>query len=236
MNLKKIIETIKELKKTSRGKALLFFAGYLVFFIIIIIIFSVSKKMPISNYNYDSGEKHNFSFLEIENDNYKYNYEIVIDGNIYLFTGQRYKDTEMFTINNKEFYKINDNYFTLENGLWIKSNNPNNFSYFTEIDNIQKLIDQAYYLSKTDYESGKEIYNFMISTNNIEKIYRNQNIDIADEAGEIIISTNEDLEVNEVKLKLNSFCKYERSCINSLEITLSYDSFGDVLEIESPIS
>ncbi len=236
MNLKKIIETIKELKKTARGKALLFFAGYLIFFIIIIIVFRVSKKMPINNYSYDGGRKHNFSFSEIENNNYKYNYKIVIDENTYLLTGQRYEDTEMFTVNNKEFYKVNDNYFTLDNGLWIKSNNPNNFSYFTEIENIQKLIEQAYYLSKTDYESGKEVYNFLISTNNIEKIYRNQNIDIADEAGEIIISTNEDLEVEEVKLKLNSFCKFEGSCKNNLEITLSYDSFGDILEIESPIS
>ncbi len=230
--MKKFLETIKTLKKTPRGKALLFFACYFLFFIIVLIVFRFGVKKPIGKYEYEKGIKNSVN-LDINLTNYTYKYEINLDNNISTFTGKRNNNKEQFNYLDKEYLKVDNNYFINDNNLWLKTANPNTFSYFTDTTNLEKLIESAYLLSKTDYESGKVVYNYLISTNEIEKYYKNINIDIAEIPNEIVISADEEENINEIKLKLNSFCLYEKTCTNTLEITLNYENFNQVEQIEA---
>ncbi len=233
--IKKFLATIKELRKTPRGKALLFFGGYFLFFILIMIVFRISPKMSIKNYNYDKGAKDDYSLSKIEANNYNYKYGITVDDTNYIITGKRNKEKEEFSFMDNNYFHNNDNYFTLNNGIWIKCANPNNYNYFTDITNLKELLNKSFFLSKTDYESGKVIYNYLITTNQIIKSIHNLDIDIADLANEIILSTDEEGNTNQIRLKLDSYCQYEKICNKSLEIILNYDEFGNVSEIESPI-
>lgn len=233
--IKNFLKTIKELNKTPRGKALLFFGGYFFFFLIIIIVFRTSSKVPLGKYSYEKGEKNNSSFEKIEKNNYTFTYNISIDGVNYQVTGEKNGRKEKFSYLGRDYLRILDNYFILDNGKWLKCDNPIGLSFFIEIDNINELIENAYFLAKTDYESGKIVKNYLISTNNIKKIKDGLNIDIADEAGEIVVSSDEEGDTNLIKLKLNSYCKYENICKEKLEIELNYDNFGEVLEINEAI-
>ena len=49
--MKKVIDIFKELKKTPRGKSILFFGGYLIFFVVLMVLVRVSGN---NNYKSDS--------------------------------------------------------------------------------------------------------------------------------------------------------------------------------------
>ena len=71
---------LKELMSTPRGKAIVFFGAYLIFFIII----AVSARSGGGNSSpldrvYETGDEKSFSMANIESNNYKYNYKIMID-------------------------------------------------------------------------------------------------------------------------------------------------------------
>ncbi len=235
MIFKKIIKQIADLKKTSRGRGILFFGVYFIFFVVLIIILQFQEKRPFNSGSYDYSDKYTFSLDNIEKANYKYNYKIMLDDNVYTLVGQRSGNKELFVVNNKNYYRNQESYFTLEGNLWIKSVDPNEFSYLIDTDNLKDMIENAYYLSRTDYDSGKEVFTFLISTNKIVELTENINIDISSNASEIIVSTDEEGNVVEIKLKLDSYCIYKKRCLEGLEIILDYDNFGEVLDIESPV-
>ncbi len=224
--MKSILEKIKELEKNPRGKAILFFAFYLLFFIIVIVFTRLGARNILSNYNYDSGDK--FNLARIEEDNYKYLYEVKLDDVVYSLDGKKDGIKEEFSFMNNNYYKRENEYFILSNGIYEESAEPTTFSYFFDINNLKDLLEDAYFLSKTDYESGKRVYNYLLDTNVILKKYENLETDIDAKACEIILSTNEDGDTNQIKLRLESFCKYKGLCINDLEITLNYEDFGNI--------
>jgi hypothetical protein len=236
--MKKIFETIKELNKTPRGKAILFFGFYLIFFIFIIIFVRVGSRNSTGSYEYEKGNgtsNYNFDISGIANSNYKFTYTITVDGVASVYSGEKYEDTELITYNNNNYYRNGDNYF-INNTLWIKSDNPYIYSDFLEYDNISNLLVAASYESKTSYDSGKEIYNFLISTNTINQLLNNINSDFLEEPNRITISSDEDKNINEIIYYLDSYCTLNKLCNNSLKIDLVYDDFGNVEEIENPIN
>jgi hypothetical protein len=236
--MKKIFETIKELNKTPRGKAILFFGFYLIFFIFIIIFVRVGSRNSTGSYEYEKGNgtsNYNFDISGIANSNYKFTYTITVDGVASVYSGEKYEDTELITYNNNNYYRNGDNYF-INNTLWIKSDNPYIYSDFLEYDNISNLLVAASYESKTSYDSGKEIYNFLISTNTINQLLNNINSDFSEEPNRITISSDEDKNINEIIYYLDSYCTLNKLCNNSLKIDLVYDDFGNVEEIENPIN
>ena len=74
--MKKVIDIFKELKKTPRGKSILFFGGYLIFFVVLMVLVRVSGN---NNYKSDSSIYNNrelFSVNEIRDNNYKFTYNV----------------------------------------------------------------------------------------------------------------------------------------------------------------
>ena len=73
--MKKFIKLIKELKKTPRGKGILFFGFYLVFFLIIAIVARLAPARPNITDN-NKEDEDIISIREINGYNYYYEYNI----------------------------------------------------------------------------------------------------------------------------------------------------------------
>lgn len=228
-------EDFKKFISDPKGKAFVFFVGYLIFFIVIGIVARVGGS---NNYNrdYETETKKQFDLTYIERNNYKFNYKIKIDDNYLTYSGIRYDTQEKVTCTNLvEYYGENGNYFVNNSGLWIKADNPYKYSEFYDINNIYKLLEMATYISKTTYESGKDVYNFSISSSTINKMFENVDIDVEELPNEIIVSTDYNGNVNEIKFTLDSYCKVKNICVNNMSITLAYELYGEIEKITSPL-
>ena len=107
---------------------------------------------------------------------------------------------------------------------------------FFDIENIMGLIDKSMLIYKTDYESGKVVYSFNVSTTTIHSYLEKIDLDIADDVNEIVVTADSNDNVYEVEFKLDSYCKSLNICLNKMNIVLSYDQFGKVEEIVSPLN
>lgn len=229
---------LKELLKTPRGKAMVFFGAYFVFFLIIAVVARTGGTAAGDGRNrkYQTGVENKFSFASIESNNYRFNYTVEIDGVNSAYAGVRTGKKEKITCPSLvEFYGEDGNYFTNTGGVWIKAENPFKFTEFSEVTNIKKLVEKATYMSNTSYESGKDVYNYNISSATISKLLDNQDIDIEEVPNEIIVSADKDNYVESVKYVLNSYCKVKGYCVNSMSITLNYELYGEIEEITSPL-
>ena len=234
-----IINFIKELTKTPRGRGILFFVAYFFFFLGVILLVRFSERGEVIGTGYDKSNSYQFSISNIASNNYNFNYEVLIDNNTISYQGKRYEDKELFSLNSggvsTQYYSNDDNYLINNNGLWIKSDNPYKYSEFFDINNISNIIDKATYISKTNYESGKETYNFQVATSTLNEVFGESIVDIEEIPNEIVLSTDENKYTNEIIFRLDSYCKYKNICQSSMKITLSYSDYGDIEEIDSPV-
>lgn len=224
-----IKDFFKDIKSSPRKQALAFFGFYLIFFIIL----SLLARRPIKTNNYnETNKKYPFSLINILNKNYDYTYTITIDDMKNIYKGQKYNENEHFYYNEKEFLKINNNYYE-NNPIWIKIENPNEYSKFMDIEVINNIIEKGMYESKTTYESGKTIYNFLISSNTLNEMINNINTDYLEEPNKFQIITDDKNNVNKIVYNLSSYCLVNNICQKSLNIELSYENFGEVEEINN---
>jgi len=121
--MKKWVELFKELRKTSKGKAILFFGGYLIFFVIVILFVRLSSKDMTNPDDYQKGNSSDINIDLLLNNNYLFTYNVVLDNKEYIYYGKRNNDVELFSIGDKTYYKNGDSYFTKNNDLWVKTEN-----------------------------------------------------------------------------------------------------------------
>lgn len=239
MNDNKNENLFSKLKKTPRGQAVLFFGGYFFFFLFIMLIVRVMGSGSTVGKTYDEAKGYGFSVVNITNSNYSFNHNVSLDGNVSNYKGNKKNNEERFVLTNNlgtyDYYRNGVDFFNNKSGLWIKSDNPYLFYNFFDIDNIMDLIDKAKLDYKTDYESGKKIYNFVITSTTINKYFEDVDLDIADDLNEIIVHVNDDNFVEKFEFKLDSYCKAINMCFNELKITLEYDEYGEIKEITSPM-
>lgn len=230
--------SFKELTSTPRGKAILFFGAYLIFFFALAILArsgGVSNGTS-NNKKYETGSPLQFSLAGISSGNYKFIYTLTVDSGVSTMTGISDGSRERATCTAlNEYYKENDNYFTNLNGVWVKTTDPYAEYPFFDVENISDLIETASYVSKTEYESGNDVYTFSISSASINKLFYNADLDIEEVPNEIILGVDEDNYVTEVKFILDSYCKAKGSCTSNMTITLKYEMFGEIEEITSPL-
>lgn len=228
---------LKELTSTPRGKGVVFFGAYLLFFIVIAIIARTGGSGELSNNkSYETGSPLQFSLANIQNSNYQFTYEFIIDNTTYLYQGTKTIDKELFNFNNTTQYYANKNvYFMNNSGVWINTQNPYILKEFVDIKTISSLIEASTYVSKTEYDSGKNVYSFSLSSASISKLLNNTDLDIEEIPNELIVGTDNDNYVNSLKFNLDSYCKVKQLCTNSMKINLSYELFGEVDEIISPL-
>lgn len=234
--IKEFIDLIKELWKSPRGKGILFFGFYFIFFLVVIVLVRTGVRSTTGIDEYENGTMYNFTTKNLESKNFSYVYNINVDGILYVYSGKKTRDKELFSVNNIDYYRNGENYFVNNNNLWIKSDNPNLFSYFVELNNIKGILKDATYISKTSYDSGKETYNFKISTNNLNKMIDNVMTDLDDKGNSIVLVTDEDKSVDTIKLNLDDYCINKGLCRSTLEMELIYDEFMEIEDIKSPIN
>ena len=226
--IKQIIGFIKELRKTPRGKGILFFAFYFVVFAILFIILSIKEPTGLKEKDYELGTPYSFDINYVLNNNYHFEYTITKDSSKYVYVGDRYNDKMLFIFNNKEYSYDGDKYY-LDNQ---EVDNPFLYSELLEFNNTKLLSEEATYDSKTSYNSGLTKYNFLLSSNTINSLIEDKETDIDEVPNTITISTDNGNIVDEVTYHLDSYCEYLNDCKNKLEINLTYSKFGEIKEID----
>ena len=234
----KYIEFIKELYKSKRGRALLFFLFYIIFFVIIIsMIRSSYNERP----NYDDKESNinvEYKLDGIEKGNYHFTREENINGEITNFTGDKSNNRiEGVMTNNNAFY----NYFIYDSINLIKTtdkyeitNELYHFNNITDDKTIKNIINKSTLISKTEYETGNISYNYEVTTNTIDSILNNTNIDIDMPTNKITLEANEEEEVIKITYDLSSYATYINNTPMTMSISINYSNFGEIEDIEMP--
>lgn len=223
--MKKFIKLIKELRKTPRGKGILFFSFYLVFFLVIAIVARIVPSKPITAE--DTKDDDFISIKEVNGYNYNYKYTIALDNNNILVNGKKNNDKEEFTytLNGIDF-----NYY--KSGTLYYSNNleVDRPLYLDIIDNIDLLLKNSSYDSVVNYKSGKQVLRYQISSSTISNIINDKDLDIEEVPNEIRLTQNDD-RIDEVELVLDSYCSALNICLNNMDIKMEYSGFDTVKEI-----
>ena len=230
--MKEFIEKIKELKSNDKGKSILFFGFYFLFFIFVFLFIKLTGTKDALLQEYEKGNSSLFNSSILLNNNFYYDYKINLDNNYYNYYGKILGDVESFKYNNSDYYKSNDSYF-IDNGTWIMCDNPFVYREFIDTLNISILLDNSYYVSKTDYESGEVDFNYLLSSNTINKLLYDIDSDYDDIPNEIVVKTNNG-NITSIVYKLDNYCVSTGKCSN-LKIDLSYDLFGEVSKIINPV-
>ncbi len=230
--MKNFINNIKELKN---GNAILFFGFYLLFFIAIFLLIRFGGGKNNLNKKYEPGDKGLYDSKKVLLNNYFFDYKIKLDGKNYNYYGKRNGNDEKFKYNSHDYYKNNDSFF-MDNGAWVRVENPYKFYEFINHEKSGALLDEAYLISNIEKDNKVVGYLYSVDTNTINRILYGENTDYDEIPNKVILGIDERKNVNKVTFKLDSFCKLKGVCSNSLEIELSYEMFGDVKKIDNPIS
>lgn len=222
-----IIKLFKELRKTPRGRAVLFFAFYLVFFIVLAIGFRLTPH-NITNSTNEEEDDNTILVEKYNGDNYAYKYVFNIDDVLALVDGKKsgYRESFAYTFldNTKNYYKDMVSYY--ENDLVVEV--PNELLIITS--NIDDLLRQASYDSITNYQSGKEVYRYLISSSNISLLVDQKDLDISEVPNEITV-TLDDEKVTDISLNLDSYCVATSKCNTKMRINIKYSEIGEIKEI-----
>ena len=235
----KYIEFIKDLYKTKRGRAILFFAFYFIFFFCLISLIRTNYN-PNKEVDTPSDNKVNAEYKldGIKNSNYHFTREENINGVITNFTGDK-SDNKIDGVmtSNNNFY----NYFIYDNISLIKTTDKYevtsdlyHFNNITDDKAIEKILERSTLISKTEYETGNISYNYEITTNTIDSILNNTNIDIADIPNKIVLEANEENEVVKITYDLSSYATYLNGMPTITSITITYSNFGEIKDLEIP--
>ena len=219
--------------KTPRGKAVLFFGIYFIFFIGLAIFSrvagtgnSITPQLSVSPYTY--------SLEQIANHNYHYQYQYLIDGSTITFEGDRNNNKSLFSDGVISYYQKDDLFMKSQDGLWIKCDNPYIFPLLLDDSVLNTIISSATYVSRTELATGEEEINLQITTTTLVKILDGLDVDLDDPVNTIQLKKDSSGEVVEVRYDFTSYALYHGRCSSSFQLILSYSNFGNVKEIQDP--
>lgn len=227
MDYKQMVEFLK----TPKGKAVLFFGFYFVFFFVLAVMARINPVTSSNDYKEDNN--FDFSLSQISGNNYHFKYDINIDDKSYLYEGDRNGSSELFTLNSENYYRNGDNFLKNTNNIWLKADNPYIMKEFIDVDSITDILKISSLISKTDYESGMRTYDYNISTTSLVKLIDKQDIDLDDAVNSIFIKAEDEKQVNEISFSLDSYCKY-KGIGDSCKVLLKYSNFNEVEDIKNP--
>lgn len=232
-NTKFTAEQFSKFIHTPRGKAILFFALYLIFFIVLIVVARMSGGSAIGSTELDL-KPYSYDLSSVEKGNYNFVYQYLIDGTSISYSGSHYENKSLFTDGSSSYYQDGSLFLVLQNGLWVKSDCPYLLEDLLDYTVIHNLIDSATYVSKTTLATGEEIINFSISTTTLVKLLDGVDVDLDDPVNTIQLKKSETGEVIEVQYDISSYAKYKGLASSSFQLIISYSNFGEIEEIESP--
>ena len=232
--MKKEDNNLKEFINTPVGKGILFFGFYFIFFIFVFIFIKTGGNHLTKADEYEKGNTQSFYVGSLESNNYGFTYTVTIDQIQYVYSGIRNQNTMSFVYNNQNYYYHNGKYYR-NDVEWVECDNPIVYSEFLDVPNIISLLGSASYDSNTYYESGKINYSYLLSSNTINSIVYGINSDYFEEPNSVVIGIDEDSELNQILFHLDSFGMLNNISTKTFKITIEYDKFGEIKEIDNPI-
>lgn len=222
--MKKFIEGIKELRKKPYGNAVLFFGCYLIFFLGLALFSRLALNDRPKELEYEKGTSivDSINLNAIAYTNYNFLYTIKLDSNSYIYEGNSNKTMESFAYNNEKYVYKNNKYYKND----IEVDNPYKYGEFLQLNNISELFKRSYLNSKTQYEDGRMTLNYLLSTNTIDKYLNNLDSDYDEMPNTLSVDINEVDGSITVKLGLNSYCKLNKICNDSMSVELQYSNFS----------
>lgn len=238
-NLKSFIELVKKLKKTERGKAILFLGFYFIFFLVLIIFIRISASNPKTPIDYEltAPETSFYTYDKILDGNYDFTYTINIDNNVFVYSGEKFGDIELFSLNGVNYFYDGVDYYTLDsNNIWVEATNPYTYSDFINFTRLGEVIADATYISKTEFGDGSALFNYLVSSNSIVKVIEDVDTDIEEIPNSVVFTASgDDLHLEKIELDLSSYGKFKGVCIDSFKITLEYLDFNGNKESINPL-
>lgn len=229
-----LLKTVKELRKTERGKAILFLGIYFIFFFFLFLFINFGGKNSTFLDDYEITTSDTYLVDRILNGNYFFDYTIYIDGIPVTYNGKKNRDKELFTFNGINYYYDGDSYFINNNDQWILTTDPYIFKDFIDFERLGEVIVDATYISKTEFDNGETLFNYQVSSNSLIKVIEDVDTDIMEIPNSVIFTADKDSYLNKIELDLSSYGRFKGICIDSFKITLDYFNFGEVEDITEP--
>lgn len=219
--------------KTPKGKALVFFGAYFIFFVVLAILAHsmgsgdvIGSNIKLNPYSYQVDS--------ILKGNYHFSYQYLIDGVSTTYQGDANQGVSLFNDGVTNYYQKDDLFMKFQDGIWVKTENPYPLSMLLDISKLENVINQATYISKTELATGEKELTFQISTTTLVKLFENIDIDLDDPVNTIVLITDSSSEVVEIDYDVSSYAKYKGLATDQFQMKLSYSKFGEIEELEEP--
>ena len=229
-----LINIIKELRKTSKGRDILFLVCFFLFMIFVIIYIKAGN----SNSNYEVRQitnniyKINISNEEVINSYTFNNYDVKVnlDNNEYLYDIS-YNDNLLVIndkINNKNYKleysdELNKNiYYELIDGNYVIIDKPTKFIDFLRQDILWILYPSLYHESDTNYVDSKYklSINYLVDINNLNKLIYKTDTDYSTMGDFIKLYFDKEENLIRISYGLDNYCRNNNICNSNLEIDL----------------
>ncbi len=233
-------DKIKEIKEAfnnednSSKKAILFFGFYFIFFLVLALVIIFLGKDDYLLQEYERGNTAASPEGYFSN-SYLYDYKVTIDGVLHDYYGKKYNDQESFKYNNLDYYHENDDFF-VKNDQWIKCDNPYKYYEFLTIESASLMLQNATLMNAGEKQDEEDLskYNYLISSNTINKIIYNLDTDYDEVPDSIDMYTDTKNRITKIVFKLDHLCSHRDDCNNSLTIEMNFEMIGEVQKIDNP--
>ena len=218
--MKENFKKFNELRKDPKKKSIMLIILYGIFFTFVFIYVKVNQNQstPIIEDN-----KGNEPVIQEKTDivsGYEYKVLLEMDNNIINIEGTFYNNDQLFSINNKKYYlKNNQIYLSEDNTIVEKLDYPLSKLLY---DNINKINKDYQYESKTEYKDNNIKYVYIISNEEIAKLF---NEDITTN-GNVIINIYKKDYIYKVEYDLSQY--YGKN----YQITIEYNHVNEITNLD----
>lgn len=217
--------TVNDVFNDSQKKAWVVLGAYFIFFIVI--IFSIRSNQTKNDNLNQNNSNLPFSISKIKSNNYDFKYTVNFDDNIIIYQGKNYQSNSLFTVNDLDtYYKEGEVFFKKENEVFVNSDNPYKFSELRNIDIVEKILNQAKLDSHTIYEDSTKIYNYQITTDTLEKIFNNRDIDTDLAVNKITVYVDNLNQASKFTFDFSSYANYKSYILSKGIVEVEYSNFS----------
>lgn len=227
--------TVNDVFNDSQKKAWVVLGAYFIFFIVI--IFSIRSNQTKNDNLNQNNSNLPFSISKIKSNNYDFKYTVDFDDNIIIYQGKNYQNNSLFTVNDLDtYYKEGEVFFKKENEVFVNSDNPYKFSELRNIDIVEKILNQAKLDSHTIYEDSTKIYNYQITTDTLEKIFNNRDIDTDLAVNKITVYVDKLNQASKFTFDFSSYANYKSYILSKGIVEVEYSNFSGNSPIKENVS
>ena len=227
--------TVNDVFNDSQKKAWVVLGAYFIFFIVI--IFSIRSNQTKNDNLNQNNSNLPFSLSKIKSNNYDFKYTVDFDDNIIIYQGKNYQNNSLFTVNDLDtYYKEGEVFFKKENEVFVNSDNPYKFSELRNIDIVEKILNQAKLDSHTIYEDSTKIYNYQITTDTLEKVFNNRDIDTDLAVNKITVYVDKLNQVSKFTFDFSSYANYKSYILSKGIVEVEYSNFSGNSPIKENVS